>query len=104
MKTANVHAGRLERWVRRMGNWTLPGFRGIYSFYSSCAIRGVSLLRLTALEFSLGTNHSAPIDEVVCTASIIAVEIKHIAIIVQASVIKFNVCVLGVFLNYIHND
>ena len=44
----NVHAGRLERRVRRVCNETKPGIHGFYSFYPSGAISGVPLLRTTA--------------------------------------------------------
>ena len=46
----NVHAGRLERRVRRVGNETMPIIRGFCPFSSFGAIRGVPLLRLTALK------------------------------------------------------
>ena len=45
----NDHAGRLERRVRRVGRETMPGIHEFCSFYSSAAICGVPLLRLTAL-------------------------------------------------------
>ncbi len=62
MKTPDVDAGRLERRVRRVGSETTPGCSGFCSFYSSGAIRGVSLLRLTALfwinfKFAIFENH-----------------------------------------------
>ena len=49
MNTPNVHAGRLERRVRPVGKETMPGIHGFCSFYPFGAIRGVPLLRLTAL-------------------------------------------------------
>ena len=49
MNTPNVHAGRLERRVRRVGNETMPDIHGFCSFYPCGAILGVPLLRLTAL-------------------------------------------------------
>ena len=48
MNMPNVHAGRLERRVRRVDNETKPGIRGFCSFFTFGAIRGVPLLRLTA--------------------------------------------------------
>ena len=51
MNTPNVHAGRLERRVRRVGNETMPGIHGFCPFYPFGAICGVPLLRLTALRF-----------------------------------------------------
>jgi len=33
MNTANVHAGRLERRVRLVGNETMPGFHGFYTLF-----------------------------------------------------------------------
>ncbi|MCX7113128.1 MAG: hypothetical protein NTX45_24030 [Proteobacteria bacterium] len=51
MNTPNVNAGRLERRVRRVGGKTMLGIRGFCSFYSFGAIRGVPLLRLTAIFF-----------------------------------------------------
>ena len=53
MNTPNVHAGRLERRVRRVGRETMPGIHGFCSLFSFGAIRGVPLLCLTALEFVL---------------------------------------------------
>ena len=49
MNTANVHAGRLERRVRRVGREKMPGIHGFCSFSPFGAIRGVPLLRSTAL-------------------------------------------------------
>ena len=67
MNTPNVHAGRLERRVRRVGRETMPGIHGFCSlplslirritslyppyglFFTLGAIRGVPLLRLIAL-------------------------------------------------------
>ena len=46
MNTPNVHAGRR---VGRVGRETMPGIRGFCSFYPFGAIRGVPLLRPTAL-------------------------------------------------------
>ena len=69
MNTPNVHAGRLERRVRRVGRETMPGIHGFCSlplsfirritslyppyglFFTLGAIRGVPLLRLTAFAF-----------------------------------------------------
>ncbi len=45
----NVHAGRLERRVRRVVSVTIPGVHGFCSFYPFGAIRGKPLLRPTAL-------------------------------------------------------
>gem|GEM_PF-3227264 len=58
MNTATVHAGRLERRVRRVGRKTMPGFHGFCSFYSSGAIRGVPLLRLTAFIYPYSSQTS----------------------------------------------
>ena len=41
----NIHAGRLERRVRRVGRATMPGIHGFCSFYPFGAIRGKPLLR-----------------------------------------------------------
>ncbi len=49
MNAPNVDAGRLERRVRRMGRETMPGIHGFCSLFPFGAIRGVPLLRLTAL-------------------------------------------------------
>jgi len=49
MNTPNVHAGRLERRVRQVGRDTMPDINVFCSFYPFGAIRGVPLLRLTAL-------------------------------------------------------
>jgi len=49
MNTPNVDAGRLERRVRRVSRKTMPSIHGFCSFYPFGAIRGVPLLRLTAL-------------------------------------------------------
>jgi hypothetical protein len=49
MNTPNVHAGRLERRVRRVGRETRSVIHGICSFFSFGAIRRVPLFRLTAL-------------------------------------------------------
>ena len=38
MNIPNVHAGRLERRVRRVGNETMPGLHGCCSIYSFGAI------------------------------------------------------------------
>jgi len=46
MNTPNIGAGQQER---RVGRETMPGIHGFCSFYSFGAIRGVPLLRLTAL-------------------------------------------------------
>ena len=54
MNTPNVHAGRLERRVRRVGNETMFGVHGFCSFFTLGAIREVPLLRLTALLDQLG--------------------------------------------------
>jgi len=51
MNTPNVHAGRLERRVRRVDNETMPGIHGFCSLFPFGAIRGVPLLRLTALDY-----------------------------------------------------
>ena len=40
MNTPNVFAGRLERWVRRVGRQTMPDIHGFCSFYPFGAIRG----------------------------------------------------------------
>ena len=48
----NVHAGRLERRVRRVGRETMPSIRAFCSFYPFGAIHGVQLLRFTALYIS----------------------------------------------------
>ena len=50
MNTANVRAGRLERRVRRVSKETMPGVLGFCSFFTFGAIRGVPLLRLTAVQ------------------------------------------------------
>ena len=50
MNTPNVDEGRLERRVRRVGRDKVLGIHGFCSFYPFGAIRGVPLLRLTALE------------------------------------------------------
>ncbi len=52
MNTPDVHAGRLERRVRRVGNETMPGIHGFCSFYPFGAIHGVQLMRFTALYIS----------------------------------------------------
>ena len=52
MKTATVHAGRLERRVRRVDSETMPTIHGFCSFFPFGAIRGVPLLRLTALRLT----------------------------------------------------
>ncbi len=44
LNTANVHAGRLERRVRRVGRETMPKLHGFCSFFTFGAIRGVPLL------------------------------------------------------------
>ena len=49
LNTPSVHAGRLERQVWRVGRETMPGIHGFCSVYSFGAIRGVPLLRLTAV-------------------------------------------------------
>ena len=55
MNTPNVHAGRLERRVRRVGRKIRPGLLGFCSLpYPYGAIRGKPLLRPTAL-----VTHSA---------------------------------------------
>jgi len=41
----NVHAGRLERRVRRVVRQTMPGIHGFCSYYPFAAIREVPLLR-----------------------------------------------------------
>ena len=50
MNTAKVHAGRLERLVRRVGRETMPGFHGFCSLFPFGAICGKPLLHLTALD------------------------------------------------------
>ena len=65
MNTPNVHAGRLERRVRRVGNETMPGIHGFCSFIPFGAIRsGAAIARyrvrsscsgLTPLTSSRGT-------------------------------------------------
>jgi hypothetical protein len=40
MNTANVHAGRLERRVRRVDRDTVPDIHGFCSFYPFGAMRG----------------------------------------------------------------
>ena len=50
MNTQNVDAGRLERRVRRVGNETMPEIYGFCSLFPFGAVRGVPLLRLTALK------------------------------------------------------
>jgi len=49
MNTPNVHAGRLERRVRRVGIETMPGIHGFCSLFPFGAICGKLLLRLTAV-------------------------------------------------------
>ncbi len=49
MNTPNVGAGRLERRVRLVDREIMPGIHGFCSFSPFGAIRGVPLLRLTAL-------------------------------------------------------
>ncbi|MCX7112740.1 MAG: hypothetical protein NTX45_21975 [Proteobacteria bacterium] len=51
MNIPNVHAGRLERRVRLVGRDTMPDIHGFCSFFPFGAIRGVPLLRLTALHY-----------------------------------------------------
>ena len=56
MNTPNVDAGRLERRVRRVGRDTVSGIHGFCSLFPFGAIRGVPLLRLTALEMLGGVS------------------------------------------------
>jgi len=49
MNMPNVHAGRLERRVRRVGNEIMPDFHGFCSLFPFDAICGKPLLRLTAV-------------------------------------------------------
>jgi len=49
MNTPNVHAGRLERRVRRVVRETMPGIHGFCSLFPFGAICGKPLLRLTAV-------------------------------------------------------
>jgi len=58
MNPANVHAGRLERRVRRVGRETNLGLLALALClcYPFGAIRGVALLRLTALDVHRGRN------------------------------------------------
>ena len=51
MNTPNVHAGWLERRVRRVGRETMPGIHGFCSFFPFGAIREVPLLRRVNLGF-----------------------------------------------------
>ena len=44
MKTATVHAGRLERRVRRVDSETMPTIHGFCSFFPFGAIRGKFVL------------------------------------------------------------
>jgi len=51
MNTANVHAGRLERRVRLVGNETMPGVLGCCSlpwFTADCRLRDESALRVAS--------------------------------------------------------
>jgi len=52
MNAPNVHAGRLERRVRRVGRETMPGIHEFCPFYPFGAIHGVPLLRLIALRLA----------------------------------------------------
>ena len=49
MNTPNVPAGRLKRRVGLVGRETMPSIHGFCSFFPFGAIRGVPLLRPTAL-------------------------------------------------------
>ena len=51
MNTPNVHAGRLERRVRRVGRETMPVIHRFCSLFPFGAICGAQLLRLTAFLF-----------------------------------------------------
>ena len=54
MNTANVHAGRLERRVRRVGSETMSGVFGCCSlpwFTADCRLRSESALRVTNYPF-----------------------------------------------------
>jgi len=64
MNTPNVHAGRLERRVRRVGNETMPGVHEFCSFFPFGAIHRLTLLRLTALPIEkVAEEHAASKNE-----------------------------------------
>ena len=74
MNTANVHAGRLERRVRRVGKETLPGIHGFCSLFPFGAIRGVPLLRVTALDISSLPVHTVRFSPLPAPSPLLAIE------------------------------